>query len=62
VTSSRAALLADKGGIARDLAVDPAGMRTVLELRSKYGTPQKTLTDGAKYIDMTCLNKVFGKH
>jgi hypothetical protein len=23
----------------------------VLALRSKYGTPQKTLTDPAKYID-----------
>lgn len=53
-------LLADKGGIARDLAIDPAGMRTVLQLRSKYGTPQKALSDPAKYIDLTYYDKAFG--
>ena len=57
---SCALLLADKGGNARELAIDPAGMRTVLELRSKYGMPQKTLTDAAKYIDMTYRDKAFG--
>ena len=31
-------LLADKRGIARNLGLDPAGMRTVLRLRSKFGT------------------------
>jgi len=44
-------LLAAKGGIARDAALDMDGIGTVLALRSKYGTPQKTLTDPAKYID-----------
>src|SRR5512144_1623716 len=44
-------LLADKGGITRDAALDVAGIRTVLALRSKYGQPQKTLTDPAKYVD-----------
>ncbi len=34
-------LLADKGGLSRDLALDPAGIRTVLRLRSKFATPQK---------------------
>jgi hypothetical protein len=34
-------LLADKGGLARDLAPDAEGIRTVLRLRSKYGTPQR---------------------
>ena len=53
-------LLADKGGIARDLAIDPAGIRTVLQLRSKYGTPSKALTDPAKYIDLTYYDKAFG--
>ena len=53
-------LLADKGGIARDLAIDPAGMRTVLQLRSKYGTPQKALSESAKYIDLTYYDKAFG--
>lgn len=45
-------LLAAKGGIARDLAIDPAGLRTVLELRAKYGTPNKPLGDPARYIDL----------
>jgi len=53
-------LLAEKGGISRDLAIDPAGMRTVLELRSKYATPQKPLADPAKYIDLTYRDKAFG--
>ena len=37
-----------------------AGVRTVLELRSKYGTPQKTLTDPAKYIDVSYHQKALG--
>jgi ABC-type nitrate/sulfonate/bicarbonate transport system substrate-binding protein len=54
-------LLADKGGLSRDLVADPAGIRTVLDLRSKFGAPQKTLTDPAKYVDLTYYNKAFGK-
>lgn len=50
-------LLAERGGIARDLAVDTAGLRTVLELRSKYGKPQKLLVDPAKYIDLSYHDK-----
>jgi hypothetical protein len=48
-------LLAAKGGLARDGALDTEGIRTVLALRSKYGVPQKTLTDPAKYIDDSYL-------
>ena len=48
-------LLAAKGGIARDAALDMEGIRTVLALRTKYGTPQKTLTDPAKYVDETWM-------
>jgi len=54
-------LLADKGGLARDLAPDPAAIRTVLELRSKYAVPKKTLTDPAKYVDLVYYEKAFGK-
>ena len=54
-------LLADKGGLARDLAPDPAGIRTVLELRSKFGVPKKALTDPMKYVDLTYYEKAFGK-
>jgi ABC-type nitrate/sulfonate/bicarbonate transport system substrate-binding protein len=48
-------LLVAKGGLARDGALDMDGIRTVLALRSKYGVPQKTLTDPAKYIDDSYL-------
>ena len=54
-------LLADKGGLSRDLTIDLPGVRTVLELRSKYGTPKKALTDPTKYIDLTYHDKAFGK-
>lgn len=54
-------LLADKGGITRDIALDMNGIRTVLELRSKYGMPKKTLTDSMKYVDLTYYEKAFGK-
>ena len=50
-------LLADKGGLTRDLALDPAGLRTVLQLRSKYGMPPRTLTDPDKYIDTSYMKK-----
>jgi ABC-type nitrate/sulfonate/bicarbonate transport system substrate-binding protein len=54
-------LLAEHGGLARDLAIDVPGVRTVLALRSKYGTPQKVLADPAKYVDLTYHEKAFGK-
>jgi ABC-type nitrate/sulfonate/bicarbonate transport system substrate-binding protein len=50
-------LLADKGGITRDAALDIDGIRTVLALRSKYGLPKKTLTDPAKYVDLVYYEK-----
>ncbi|HEV8256575.1 MAG TPA: ABC transporter substrate-binding protein [Casimicrobiaceae bacterium] len=54
-------LLAEKGGLARDLAPDAAGIRTVLELRTKYGVPQKSLADPMKYVDLGYYEKAFGK-
>ena len=54
-------LLADKGGITRDAALDLEGIRTVLALRSKYGSPQKPLADPTKYVDLTYYDKAFGK-
>ena len=52
-------LLADKGGLARDLAPDPAAIRTVLDLRSKFGQPQKALAEPMKYVDLTYYDKAF---
>ena len=48
-------LLVAKGGLAKDGALDMDGIRTVLALRTKYGVPQKTLTDPSKYVDETYL-------
>ena len=52
-------LLGDKGGITRDLALDVDGIRTVLQLRSKYGLPRKLLTDPTPYIDLSYYDKAF---
>ena len=54
-------LTADRGGLSRDLALDPDGVRTVLQLRGKYGIPQKTLSDPTKYIDLSNYDKAFPK-
>ena len=52
-------LLDEKGGFWRDLALDLEGIRTVLALRTRFGVPQKTLTDPARYIDLTLHAKAF---
>jgi ABC-type nitrate/sulfonate/bicarbonate transport system substrate-binding protein len=54
-------LLGDKGGLSRDLAPDLTGMRTVLRLRSKFGSPRKALTDPLKYVDLSYHEKALGK-
>jgi len=47
-----------KSGLFRNLALDVEGVKTVLELRSKYGVPQKNLTDPLKYVDLlACIKK-----
>jgi ABC-type nitrate/sulfonate/bicarbonate transport system substrate-binding protein len=46
-------LLAGPKGFTAKGRVDIAGIRRVLELRSKYGQPQKTLSDPMKYYDPT---------
>lgn len=53
-------LLADRGGITRDVSLDLDGIRTVLQLRSKYGLPRRSLTDPAPYIDLSYYHKAFG--
>jgi ABC-type nitrate/sulfonate/bicarbonate transport system substrate-binding protein len=46
-------LLAETGGLMSDLDIRQDRMRTVLTLRTKYGLPHKTLTDPARYIDLS---------
>ncbi len=52
-----AALFAEKGGFFRDARIDMEGAKTVLDLRSTYGEPRRTLTDPAKYIDLSYYEK-----
>ena len=54
-------LLADKGGLSRDLKPDTAGIATVLQLRSKYAAPAKALTDPQRYVDFAYYDKAFTK-
>jgi ABC-type nitrate/sulfonate/bicarbonate transport system substrate-binding protein len=53
-------LLDAKGGFWRDLALDLEGIRTVLALRTRFGVPQKTLTDPLRYVDLKLHEKAFG--
>jgi ABC-type nitrate/sulfonate/bicarbonate transport system substrate-binding protein len=50
-------LLAGPEGFQKKGEIDLAGVRTVLELRSEYGRPQKSLTDPSKYIDESYFRK-----
>jgi len=42
------------------LALDLEGIRTVLSLRSRFGVPQKTLTDPDRQVDLAPHRKAFG--
>ena len=46
-------LLAERGGLLRELEIDPAALRTVLALRAKFGEPKKALGDVDRYIDLS---------
>jgi ABC-type nitrate/sulfonate/bicarbonate transport system substrate-binding protein len=46
-------------GFFRDLKINERGAKLVLELRSKYATPKKTLTNPLKYIDYSYLDEAF---
>jgi ABC-type nitrate/sulfonate/bicarbonate transport system substrate-binding protein len=46
-------LLAERGGLLRELQIDPAALRTVLALRLKYGQPPHALGDVDRYLDLS---------
>lgn len=46
-----------KLGYFRRGEIDPEGTKVVLDLRSQYGMPRKTLTDPSKYIDTKYLDE-----
>lgn len=45
-------------GLAGSDVINDAGVATILALRSKFGEPQKDLTDPARYIDLRYYNTV----
>ena len=47
--------VSDNTGFFKKPIFDPEGVKTVLALRSKYGSPQKTLTDPSRYYDTSYL-------
>lgn len=44
-------------GLQRDAAINPQGVKNVLQLRNKLGKPQKSLTDEQKYYDSSYYQK-----
>jgi ABC-type nitrate/sulfonate/bicarbonate transport system substrate-binding protein len=50
-------LLDAESGFFEDVRLDPAGMDTVLELRSKFAEPRRKLSDPARYIDPSYRQK-----
>lgn len=46
------AVMTGPRGFSPDGAIDTAGIRRVLELRSEYGRPKKPLTDPARYYEL----------
>jgi len=57
VTDGATAVLLDpRRGIRRDLSIDPAGMETVLRLRSEQAEPRRALRDPSRYLDLSYLD------
>jgi ABC-type nitrate/sulfonate/bicarbonate transport system substrate-binding protein len=55
-------LLAGSEGFQKKGEISLEGVRTVLELRSEYGRPQKQLTDPSKYLDDSFYRKATQGH
>jgi hypothetical protein len=49
-------LLDPADGIYRDLRIDRAGLKMVLDLRTKYAQPRNELKDIERYIDAGFLD------
>jgi ABC-type nitrate/sulfonate/bicarbonate transport system substrate-binding protein len=54
-------LLDPKDGFTRKAEIDMVGVRTVLALRSEYGEPKKTLSDPAKYVDLSYYKEALAR-
>ena len=53
-------LLNPARGFFRQAKIDSNGLKTVLELRSRYGEPKRSLTEPAKYYDPTYYETALG--
>jgi len=60
VPSIMASLLSPRSGLTPGAHILPDGMRTVLDLRSRYGKGGKVLTDIEKYLDLSFFEAVAG--
>jgi hypothetical protein len=49
-------LLSPRSGLTPKAEVTIEGIRTVLDLRTRYGKPGASLTDPHKYIDLSYYN------
>ncbi|PJR13398.1 ABC transporter substrate-binding protein [Sinorhizobium meliloti] len=58
VPSIMASLLSPRSGLTPGSKILPDGMKTVLELRSRYGKGSKALTDISKYLDLSFFEAV----
>jgi ABC-type nitrate/sulfonate/bicarbonate transport system substrate-binding protein len=52
-----ATLLAERGGLLRNLEIEPRALGTVLALRSKFGQPPRALGDVERYVDPSYREK-----
>ena len=60
IPSIMTSLLSPRSGLTPGSKILPEGMKTVLELRSRYGTGGKQLTDIFKYLDLSFYEAVTG--
>ncbi len=60
VPSVMASLLSPRSGLTPGAHILPEGMKTVLDLRSRYGKGGKVLTDIEKYLDLSFFEAVAG--
>ncbi|CCF01193.1 ABC transporter substrate-binding protein [Sinorhizobium fredii] len=60
VPSIMASLLSPRSGLTPGSKILPEGMRTVLELRSRYGKGGRRLSDISKYLDLSFFEAVTG--
>lgn len=58
--ASYSELLDPQDGFFRDCKIDLEGMACVLDLRSRYGEPQKRLDDPMKYCDLSYFQRAMG--